>query len=214
MSSHPWELAWKEGRWYEASGPFPGVVEFAKYLKEVNAKTVLDFGSGAGRHTLFLANEGLQVVAFDISRSALALLNKRAKTESNGLVFSAQAEMSALPFVNQSFDAIVGNNVLHHSTHSVASLACGEIYRVLRHGGFGYFSVLSRSDYKYGKGEFLEPATFVSTAADELGIVHHFFSEEEVRCLFADFDILSLEEELIPFEKGNRGHFHLRLEKK
>ncbi len=214
MSSSPWELAWKQGRWYEASGPFPRVVEFGKYLKQVGARTVLDFGSGAGRHTLFLAKEEFDVVAFDLSRSALSLLNERTKVAMVPGVFPALVEMSMLPFIDESFDAVVSNNVLHHSGSNIISRSIREVRRIMKLGAVGYFSVLSRNDYKYRTGKLVEPATYVATEEDELGIVHHFFSEQEIRSLFADFDILSLEEELIPIEKGTRGHFHLRVKRK
>jgi len=213
VSSHPWELAWREGRWYEASPAFPAVVEFGKYLEETGAKTVLDFGSGAGRHTIYLAKEGFRVIAFDISLSALKQLNERVKTAKLDNVFLSQNEMSKLPFADGAFDTVVGNNVLHHSTLHGISASIGEVFRVMRMGGVGYFSVLSRNDYKYGSGRPVEPATYVSTEPDEMGIVHHFFSEDELRSCFSKFDILSLDEELIPIEKGYRGHYHLRFRK-
>src|SRR6059036_1969579 len=213
VSSHPWELAWREGRWYEASPAFPAVVEFAKYLEETGAKTILEFGSGAGRHTIYLAKEGFRVIAFDISLSALKQLSERAKTERLDNVFLSQNHMSKLPFADGAFHAIVGNNVLHHSTTQGISASLGEVFRVMRMGGVGYFSVLSRNDYKYGAGRPVEPATYVSTEPDEMGIVHHFFSEDELRLGFSKFDIISLDEVLIPIEKGYRGHYQLRIKK-
>src|SRR5213594_1867892 len=104
VSSHPWELAWGEGRWYEASSAFPAVVEFAKYLEKTGAKTVLDFGSGAGRHAIYLAREGFRVIAFDISLSALKQLNERVKMAKLDSAFLSQNEMSKLPFADGAFD--------------------------------------------------------------------------------------------------------------
>ena len=213
VSSHPWELAWREGRWYEASSAFPAVVEFGKHLEKTGAKTILDFGSGAGRHTIHLAREGFRVIAFDISLSALKQLSERVKAEKLDGVFLSQNEMSRLPFADGAFDAIVGNNVLHHSTTQGISASLSEVFRVMRMGGVGYFSVLSRNDYKYGTGTPVESATYVSTEPDEAGIIHHFFSEDELRSCFSKFDIISLDEELIPMEKGYRGHYHLRIKK-
>jgi len=213
VSSHPWELAWREGRWYEASSAFPAVVEFAKYLEKTGAKTILDFGSGAGRHTIYLAKEGFRVIAFDISLSALKQLSERVKMEKLDIVFLSQNEMSKLPFADGAFDAVIGNNVLHHSTTHGISASLSEVFRVMRMGGAGYFSILSRNDYKYGTGTPVESATYVSTEPDEAGIIHHFFSEDELRLCFSKFDIISLDEELIPIEKGYRGHYHLRFRK-
>src|SRR2546427_862897 len=122
VSSHPWELAWREGRWYEVSSAFPAVVEFGKYLEKIGAMTILDFGSGAGRHTIYLAKEGFRVIAFDISLSALEQLSERVKTERLANVFLLQSEMSKLPFSDGAIDAVVANNGLHHSTtHGISA---------------------------------------------------------------------------------------------
>lgn len=173
---------------------------------------VLDLGSGAGRHSIHLANEGFHVVAFDISSSALKQLIERSRV-GRGAIFIVQSEMSKLPFADGSFDAVVSNNVLHHSTTTEISESIGEMHRVMKRRAVGYVSVLSRNDYKYGAGTALEPATYVSTEEDERGITHHFFSREELVSCFSKFEVLSLDEELIPIQKGNRGHFHLRFRK-
>ncbi len=174
---------------------------------------VLDLGSGAGRHSIHLANEGFHVVAFDISSSALKQLIERCRVGRRGAIFIVQSEMSKLPFADGSFDAVVSNNVLHHSTTAETAESVSEMHRVMKGGAVGYVSVLSRNDYKYGEGTALEPATYVSTEEDERGITHHFFSREELVSCFSKFEVLSLDEELIPIQKGNRGHFHLRFRK-
>src|SRR6266581_9182383 len=78
--AHPWELAWREGRWEETSPPLPEVVEFAEDLKREDARTILDIGCGAGRHSILLGRAGFQVVALDISETALKTLEARLKT--------------------------------------------------------------------------------------------------------------------------------------
>jgi len=214
MSSHPWELAWKEGRWYEVSPALPLVTEFAHFLKENRVRAVLDFGSGAGRHSVYMGLEGISTVAFDISHSALSTLQDRVKKFRLENVFVSQNEMSHLPFVDNSFEAVIGTNVLHHGTTASINLAVSELFRILKPGAFGLMIVLSASDYKFGNGTMIEPNTYVLSDGDEKGIIHHFFTREEVEVTFREFSILSLEEEVIPIPKGNRGHFALRFEKR
>lgn len=214
MSSHPWELAWKEGRWYEASPALPLVVDFVRFLKDNRVKTVLDFGSGAGRHSVYMGLEGIKTVAFDISHSALSTLQDRLKKSKLENVFVSQNEMSHLPFVDNSFEAVIGTNVLHHGTTASINLAVSELFRVLKPGSFGLITVLSTSDYKFGNGIMIEPNTYVLNDEDEKGIIHHFFKRKEVEQTFGAFQIQSLEEELIPIPKGNRGHFEVRFEKR
>ncbi len=213
MSSHAWELAWKEGRWYEVQPAFPEVVEFAEHLKQAGSRDVLDFGCGAGRHSLFLAKQGFNVVGFDISQTALRKLVTRSKNESLENLLVVNNEMTRLPLANESFDAVVSTNVLHHAVMAEIRRAITEVYRVLKHGAVGFLMTLSDHDYKNGTGKCIEPGTYVMTDGDEAGIIHHFFSEKELLACFGIFEDLSVSEELIPLENGSRGHFHLTFRK-
>ena len=212
-SAHPWELAWREGRWYEVSPAFPPVIQFSDYLKQVGSRTVLDLGCGAGRHSVYLARQGFRVVGFEVSISALRKLRIRLKTESVESVEIINGEMSKLPFSDRAFDAVISTNVLHHSLAAGIEQTVEEVYRVMNNGAEGFLMTLSEHDYKNGSGQLLEPGTYVMTEGDEQGIVHHLFSEKELLSHFGKFRIISVQEELIPIEKGVRGHFHLRFRK-
>ena len=212
-SFYPWELAWKEGKWYEVSPAFPSVIEFSDYLKQVGSRTVLDLGCGAGRHSIYLATQGFRVVGFDVSMFALRKLSIRLKTESVESVEIVNGEMSKLPFSDGTFDAVISTNVLHHTLAAGIEQTVEEVYRAMNHGAEGFLMTLSEHDYKNGSGQPLEPETYVMTEGDEQGIVHHFFSEEELLSHFVKFRIISLQEELVPGESGPRGHFHLRFRK-
>ena len=75
--THPWELVWREEGWAETSPPLPVVVNFAEDLKREGAKKVLDLGCGPGRHSILLGKTGFQVVALDVSETALKTLEGR-----------------------------------------------------------------------------------------------------------------------------------------
>ncbi len=83
----------------------------------------------------------------------------------------------------------------------------------MKRSGAAFVVTLSKKDFRYGNGKRLESNTYLFTEGDEKGIVHHFFSNDELQAYFSQFEILSVKEELIPVEKGNRAHFHLRLRK-
>lgn len=209
---HPWELAWKEGRWQELSPPLPAVSEFAEYLKQAGSKTVLDLGCGAGRHAIFLAKAGFQVTGLDVSETALTELHGRLAKAGLTNVSLVKHEMLELPFIDEYFDALVSTNVLHHGTGSEIKRALSELHRVIKRNGVAFVVTLSKKDFRYGQGKRLEPDTYLFTRGDEKGIVHHFFSKEELLSYFGQFEVLSLREELIP-ETGSRAHFHLTLKK-
>lgn len=51
--------------------PVPFVVERLPLFKSGDFRSVLDLGCGAGRHCVFLAKEGFNVVGTDFSKSSL-----------------------------------------------------------------------------------------------------------------------------------------------
>src|SRR6266571_6230554 len=172
--AHPWELAWREGRWEEASPPLPEVVEFANDLKRLGATTILDLGCGAGRHSILLGKQGFQVVALDISETALKTLDGRLKAASIANVALVKHEMWDLPFIDGYFDGIICTNVLHHGKLVEIKQAIREVRRVMRKGASTFIVALSVADFRKGNGKKLEPNTYVFTKGDERGIVNHF----------------------------------------
>ena len=212
--THPWELAWREGRWEETSPPLTEVVEFAEDLKREGAKTILDLGCGAGRHSILLCKQGFQVVALDISETALKTLDGRLKTGSVDNVALVKHEMWDLPFIEGYFDGIICTNVLHHGKIVEIKRTAGEIRRVMREGASAFIVALSTADFRKGNGKKLEPNTYVFTDGDERGIIHHFFSRPELESCLKGTKIVSFKERLIPVEEsGNRAHFLVTLKK-
>ncbi len=211
---HPWELAWREERWAEISPPLPVVVEFAEDLKRESAKKVLDLGCGAGRHSILFGKEGFQVVALDISETALKILESRLKAASIDSVTLVKHEMWELPFIHSYFDGVVCTNVLHHGKLSQIKQATREIHRVMKRGASAFVVALSTADFRKGNGKMLERNTYVFTEGEERGIIHHFFPRQELQSCFRKFESVSFEERLIPVEEGgNRAHFLVKLRK-
>jgi len=212
--AHPWELAWREERWAETSPPLPVVVDFAGDLKREGAKRVLDLGCGAGRHSILLGRAGFQVVALDISETALKTLEARLKTASIDNVTLVRHDMLELPFTNDYFDGAICTNVLHHGKLVQIKQATGEVHRVMKEGASAFVVALSTADFRRGNGKKLEPDTYVFTEGEERGIIHHFFPRKELQSCFRRFEIVSFEERLVPVEEGgNRAHFLVRLRK-
>jgi len=187
-------------------------VAFAKDLKRNGARTILDLGCGAGRHSLLLGKIGFHVVALDVSETALKTLEDRLKTAPIDNVMLVQHQMWELPFVDNYFDGVVCTNVLHHGRLLEIKRAIREVHRVMRRGSSAFVVVLSTADFRKGNGKMLERNTYVFTKGEEQGIIHHFFTRNELKSCFRRFKILSLEERLIPVQAGgNRAHFLVKL---
>ena len=103
-------------------------------LKLLPGENVLDIGCGPG----FMAQELLPIVgpagkvsAIDVNEGAIALARARCVAHSN--VEFQSANVTALPYLDSSFDAVVSTQVYEYVRDLNAALR--ELYRVLRPGG-------------------------------------------------------------------------------
>ncbi len=189
-------------------------MDFAKDLKREGARKILDLGCGAGRHSVLLGKQGFQVVALDISETALKTLEGRLKTASIANVTLVNHEMWELPFIDDYFQGVICTNVLHHGRLAEIKRASREIHRVMGGGASAFVVALSTADFRKGNGKRLERNTYVFTEGEERGIIHHFFPRQELQSCFRKFEIVSFEERLIPIEEGgSRAHFLVKLRK-
>ncbi|MGB2874914.1 MAG: class I SAM-dependent methyltransferase [Gaiellaceae bacterium] len=90
----------------------------------------LDLGCGTGAFVPALADQGWAVVGVDLSDDQLRIARSRVGEIADELV---QADASALPFEDESFDAVVA--VLVYTDIDRYDLALQEAARVLRPGG-------------------------------------------------------------------------------
>ena len=86
---------------------------------------LLDVGCGGGAHALAFAERSWTVTGVDVSRAQLDLAHARG-------VEAVEADATALPFANETFDAAV--SMFTHTDMDDFAGAIGEIARVLRPG--------------------------------------------------------------------------------
>jgi len=166
-------------------------------------KRALDLGCGAGRHTVYLAQEGFEVCALDISPEGVEHTVQWLTGE--GLRANLQqADMTALPYPDDFFDGIVSVSVLHHNTSANIRTAAEEIRRTLRREGLFFATECAKGDYQDGRGEQIENGTYLAPEyADQPGVPHHFFSEDEARALLHGFRVIELERDAQEFIDGS-----------
>ena len=185
-----WDELFRRGD-FAAQEPTWSVRRFAALLAERGAKRVLDLGCGAGRHVVFLAQEGFEVHGLDSSAEALRICRERLR-EAGLRATLVQADMREIPYPDGAFDAVLAIASLYHGTLADIKRTLAELRRVLRPGGLALLEFKSKRSFRYGKGVEIEPGTYIPDTGEDAGIPHHYSDREEVEGLLAGFRILEI----------------------
>ena len=113
---------------------------FLAYLKRENKRTLLEIGAGPGRDSLFFQQNGLEVVATDLSPEMVNLC--RAK----GLAAYVM-DFASLDFP-EPFDAIFALNCLLHVPKSDLPAILQRLHGLLKPGGLFYLGVYGGQDFE------------------------------------------------------------------
>jgi len=176
--------------------PVPFIVDSLYLLKEHGARIFLDLGCGMGRNSIYLGEEGFDVVGVDLSRSALKKAKAWSKIKEIPNMTVLRASMTQLPFIRQTFHAVVSVSVIHHALKKDIQKTTREIHNVLKDNGLFIANLLSTKDYRYGSGEKLENETFKvleKFEGKQFQEVHHFFSKKEILTLLTKFKKTQIE---------------------
>ena len=110
------------------------VLEWIDALPLARGSRVLDVGSGAGHMTVALAERGFEVVAIDPSESMRERTRLRVEQSGQaGNVTFQDADVQALPFIDEEFDLVVALGILPWVPSP--ELAIQEMSRVLQPDG-------------------------------------------------------------------------------
>ena len=192
-----WDEAWKRvSKPHKELPKLPYIHEVTRKLKKYQVKKVLDLGCGSGWLSIFISKYGFDVTGVDIAKPAVEL-GKTWSQEDNAKVNFLIGDLLNLPFQEGSFDAVICNSVMEHFRFDQAKILFEKVHKVLIGKGFlfGCFDQVGS-----GKGEYFElnDSTHVYTDQMRQGMMLRNYSDQELRELMANFDILS-------FDKNNYG---------
>jgi cyclopropane fatty-acyl-phospholipid synthase-like methyltransferase len=160
-------------------------------LKDRGASTVLDLGSGTGRHVVYLAKNGFSVFGLDNSPEGVRVTRQWLAVEGLEAKLRLQGMTEKLPYEDAFFDAVVSVQVIHHADVATIRGIVEEVSRVLERGGFLFVTVPKLRN----QGEIfeqLEPNTYIPLDGPERGLPHHYFATEELREVFGGYDIVDI----------------------
>jgi len=145
--------------------------------------SVLDLGCGTGRHSLWLATQGAQVIGVDFSAGMMA--KARTKPGAEKIKFVTHDLRQPLPFDDGTFDLVVSGLVLEH-LHELAPFFA-EVRRVLKPDGRAVISAMHPAMFLRGaQARFTDP---LSGNVVQPGSVNHAVSEIILAAVQSDFDL-------------------------
>ena len=116
-------------------------------LRPLAGKRILEVGAGSGMLAVYLALQGADVTGIDVSSGILEVAAKRAEVSGvSDRTHFIHTPIEAFDAPSGSFDAVIGNNVVHHFERD---LAMANLARLLAPGG---------------RATFCEPVLFVPEA--------------------------------------------------
>ena len=186
--------------WYKDRKIEDEVTMLAKKLLDAKVRRILDFGTGTGRHTVYLAKMGFDVYGFDWSETAISLTGQELSRQGLSANLTVwDMNHTPLPYNDAFFDAVIAVRVLHHTYVEKIRRIASEIARITRVGGFLYIEAPTyekaiRQKQDGMKSEEPELGTFLPLGGEEVGVPHHHFTRDEMLTVFANFNPLTLEE--------------------
>lgn len=187
MNTHDaWENIHKNKEW----GGYPSehIVRFIarNYYKVGNRGKIriLDFGCGTGANTWYLAREGFDTYAFDISETAVERLKDRMSYENLG-VKSEVADGLKLDYDTAFFDAVIDNVSIQSNRIEDINEMYSKVYDILKTNGKFITVVFGKETTGYGTGVRLEDGTYECLETGPLQKVgcRHFFDKSELGVL-------------------------------
>ncbi len=190
QSTNAWNEIFKErGKVFDE--PHPEVHGIVKVLKDRGARNILDLGSGTGRHTVYLVRNGFTVYGLDNSPEGTNVTRQWLADEGLTADLRLRSITEKLPYEDAFFDGVISVQVINHFDSATIRKIVQEITRVISKDGL-LFIVVATSRSMAKTWEKVEPNTFMPLDGAEKGLIHHFFTEEELREVFGGFDIVDI----------------------
>lgn len=150
------------------------VSDITKYR---SSGSVLDLGAGEGRNSLFLAEQGFDVTAQDISEVGLGKLNKTAKEK--GLNIQTEVKDIRTLSPDHNFDVFVCTYVLHHLSRQDALVLIKKMQEHTNADGLNTITTFTEN------GDFYR---------NDPGTTNFYPKEGELKDLYLGWEILEYEE--------------------
>lgn len=177
--------------------------------------SVLEIGSGSGRHLVFLAQAGFRPTGVELS--SIACEQARALLKHEGVDPGAyeiiNGSATELPFADGSFDYAVSAATLDSMPSATARTVIAEVHRALKPGALFFADLIG--DDVLRPGEVDDDGDQIVTERHERGTVQSYFNISKIDRLFEGFERREIYKNLTASAENSiiSSRFYVTLEK-
>lgn len=182
---------------YFGESPSDGLVAMLKE-HNVNIGKALDIGAGEGRNSIYLAQLGFNVTSIEPTKDG-----------SNKIIDKANKLNLKINVLNcdyltdnskEKYDFIIAGTSLDHMEKEYLDKAIEKLKESLNLGGLVYIVVFTQDDPGYLK--------YLDNASECSNFIKHYFSKNELKEYFKEFDIIYYDEYIKPDNSHGKPHIH------
>lgn len=223
-----WEKEYSEKKLMRGDKPQKSFLKFLKFVKKEkkrkalletddyadNQTRVLDLGSGNGKNTVFLAEQGMEVFGLEFSKNAIRLAEDLKEEKRNEIDISGgSAEFfcksigGGFGFSDESFDMILDVTSSNSLNDKERRMYLQESYRVLKKDGYFFTRGLLKDGDKNAKILLKKfPTSEKNTyKMPEFNLTEKIFEKKELEIMYGEFfNILKFEKETHYTTYGNK----------
>lgn len=177
------------------------------YLKERWTReylnNFLDLGSGLGRHSIYMAKNGFDVTAIDLSVYGFNYLKEWSNRETlkiNAVV----GDMLNLPFDDNTFDSSISYQVIYHTDTKGLKKSLNEIKRVLKPKGELFVTMISKKSSSFtsllNNKKLDENTIIISNKKTEEEVPHTYVDIEDIKKLFKKWTFIAPPREVYDYD--------------
>ncbi|MBN1412718.1 MAG: class I SAM-dependent methyltransferase [Spirochaetales bacterium] len=211
--SKPWK--WDETQQSLFIEPSYELYSVLAYWKKKGFKRILDLGCGTGRNSVFFAENGFSVNAFDLSEEGLTVLKKSIEGRDLDIMID-HGDMISLPYANNTFDGIIAFHSIYHTDKQGLEKVITEIERVGKPGCevFVTFNSKTNPSFSNPTNKVINDCTVVKTEGLEAGIPHVYVDINDLRRVLKNFTLKRVQHIEDITERGRSYHYFIWCGKK
>lgn len=191
----------------------PKILE--SYLSKIPKGKALDLGCGEGKFSIFLSKNNFEVDAIDKEEAGIEKLKKFIKQNKITNINPQVKDILDFNFKPNNYNLIIASQVLDFLKLSEIEKIIDKIKTSTKKGGYIFISVFSTKEPSYKKikeilkRKEIERNTFY---LPKKNIFRHFFTVNELKNFFEDWEIKYTKQEQIEDSHGDVGkHFHNKI---